>query len=101
MPLPATPAWPAGVWNVEAFAHGTMSPICFAPRGRDHQTPHEQDEIYVVVGGSGILVIEDECAAFATGDVLFVAAGRTHRFVDFSDDPATWALSWGPKGGER
>jgi uncharacterized protein YjlB len=33
--------------------------------------------------------------------VLFVPAGTTHRFEDFSADFATWVVFWGPQGGER
>jgi hypothetical protein len=31
---------------------------------------------------------------------LFVAAGQTHRFEDFSDDFAVWVFFYGPDGGE-
>jgi hypothetical protein len=34
------------------------------------------------------------------GEVLFVATGVKHRFIDFSDDFATWVFFYGPKGGE-
>jgi len=38
--------------------------------------------------------------SFAPGDVLFVPAGRSHHFEEFSDDLAVWVLFWGPEGGE-
>lgn len=100
LPLPATPAWPEGVWDKTVFEHGTMSVIVFTPRGHDYQTSHEQDEIYVVVQGSGSLLIEETSFRFAAGDVLFVPARKQHRFVDFSQDLVTWAIFWGPAGGE-
>ena len=100
VPLPATDTWPAGVWDIEAFAHGTMSVVFFAPRGVDHQTSHAQDELYIVVSGNGVLVVGDARSPFEAGDVLFVRAGQLHRFEDFSDDLVTWAVFWGPKGGE-
>jgi hypothetical protein len=34
------------------------------------------------------------------GTLLFVAAGRPHRFEDFTADFATWVLFYGPEGGE-
>lgn len=37
----------------------------------------------------------------AAGDTLFVAAGVTHRFEQFSDDFVTWVVFYGPQGGER
>ena len=100
LPLPATPAWPEGVWDETMFEHGTMSVIVFTPRGRDYQTSHSQDELYVVMKGSGTLMIGDVPHAFGAGDVLFVPAETQHRFVDFTDDLTTWAIFWGPKGGE-
>jgi mannose-6-phosphate isomerase-like protein (cupin superfamily) len=100
LPLPSTPAWPEGVWDKTVFEHGTMSVIIFTPRGHDYQTEHSQDELYVVMRGSGILLIEDRPNSFGEGDVLFVPANTEHRFVDFTDDLITWAIFWGPPGGE-
>lgn len=101
LPLPATETWPEGVWDVEAMARGAMSVILFAPRGKDYQTSHEQDELYIVMKGSGVLLVEEERVEFGTGDVLFVAAGKVHRFVEFTEDLVTWAVFWGPVGGEN
>lgn len=86
--------------------HGTMTLRYYAPRGADPQTPHDQDEIYIVASGRGTVLrgpSEDalERRTFATGDTIFVAAGQVHRFVDFSDDFATWVVFWGPQGGEN
>lgn len=100
LPLPATSRWPEGVWDIEALTHGTMSVILFTPRGKDYQTSHEQDELYIVMNGGGVLLIEEQPHSFTTGDVLFVPARAAHRFVDFSDDLVTWAIFWGPRGGE-
>jgi mannose-6-phosphate isomerase-like protein (cupin superfamily) len=101
LPLAATSTWPEGVWDRTMFEHGTMSVIVFTPRGRDYQTKHSQDELYVVMKGSGTLMIADVPHAFGGGDVLFVPAETQHRFVEFTDDLVTWAIFWGPKGGER
>ena len=100
IPLPPTSKWPHGVWDVEAFAHGTMSLLLFAPRVRDYQTPHTQDELYIVLRGHGEFLLAGQRLAFQAGDVLFVAAGQEHRFENFSDDLTTWAVFWGPQDGE-
>ncbi|MBK8324848.1 MAG: cupin domain-containing protein [Betaproteobacteria bacterium] len=81
--------------------HGTMRVGIYAPRGADPQSPHDQDELYLVIRGTGHFVKNAERIAFSPGDVLFVEAGATHRFEDFSDDFETWVVFWGPKGGER
>ena len=100
LPLPATEKWPKGIWDIEAFKHGTMSLLLFTPRGKDYQTCHNKDELYVIFKGTGELVIEKERLSFNPGDVLFVPAGKEHHFENFSDDLITWAVFWGPKGGE-
>ena len=87
LPLPATADWPEGVWDVQAFAHGSMSAILFAPRGTDYQSMHEQDELYLVLKGNGVLVIDGSRHSFVAGDALFVAANTNHRFVEFTE---TW-----------
>ena len=68
--------------------------------GEDLQTPHEQDELYVVVSGSGDFVLGGERISFTSGDVLFARAGIEHRFENISQDFATWVIFYGPKGGE-
>ncbi|MEQ4208430.1 cupin domain-containing protein [Actinopolymorpha sp. B17G11] len=85
---------------VVALAHGSMRVELFAPRGVDTQSPHPQDELYLVSRGTSRFVndgVETLCQA---GDVLFVKAGVEHRFVDFSADFETWVIFWGPDGGE-
>lgn len=101
MPLPANEKWREGVWDVEAFKHGTMLLEVFAPRHRDYQTPHTQDELYFVMRGQGEFVLGGERTDFRAGDALFVPAGQVHRFENFSDDFVTWVVFWGPEGGER
>jgi mannose-6-phosphate isomerase-like protein (cupin superfamily) len=101
LPLPATGKWPLGVWDTEAMAHGTMSLEIFAPKETDFQTPHEQDELYIVMSGSGEFVSDGVSYDFAPGDVLFVPAGVEHRFVRFTPDFVTWVVFYGLKGGEN
>ena len=100
LPLPATEKWKDGVWNMEAFRHGTLSLEIFAPKTADYQTPHAQDELYVVIRGSGEFVKEGQRCVFQAGDALFVEAGKEHRFENFSDDFVTWVIFYGPPGGE-
>ncbi len=80
--------------------HGTMRVGIYAPRGSDEQTPHDQDELYIVISGSGLFQRDETRQPFKPGDALFVPAGMTHRFVEFTDDFATWVVFWGPPGGE-
>jgi mannose-6-phosphate isomerase-like protein (cupin superfamily) len=96
---------PEGARSALLMQHGTMTLRYYAPRGRDPQTPHAQDEIYVVVSGTGTFALgRDEGALerkpFGPGDAIFAPAGWIHRFEGFTDDFATWVVFWGPKGGE-
>ncbi|HEV3122039.1 MAG TPA: cupin domain-containing protein [Isosphaeraceae bacterium] len=92
---------PEGKAFVVAYARGTLSVELYAPRGTDPQTPHTQDEVYVVVRGRGIFFNGGTRQRFEAGDLLFVAAGVEHRFEDFSDDLAVWVIFYGPEGGEK
>jgi mannose-6-phosphate isomerase-like protein (cupin superfamily) len=46
----------------------------------DRQQPHEWDEIYVVLEGSGVLDVEGESIQLSEGGAAFVRAGADHRF---------------------
>ena len=82
------------------MAHGSMTVELYKPVGRDPQQPHEQDELYIVVAGTGVFAKAGERRPFAPGDVIFVEARVEHRFEEFSEDFETWVVFWGPKGGE-
>jgi mannose-6-phosphate isomerase-like protein (cupin superfamily) len=92
LPLPANEKWKDGVWDVEAFKKGAVSLVFFAPNKIDYQTFHDEDEFYFIARGKGEIVIEGERFACETGDAFFVAAKVPHRFENFSDDFATWAV---------
>jgi mannose-6-phosphate isomerase-like protein (cupin superfamily) len=49
----------------------------------DLQRPHQDDEIYVVLEGSGTLEVEGESVPVAEGNALFVHAGAEHRFTSY------------------
>ena len=46
----------------------------------DRQQPHEDDEIYIVLEGQGILDVEGKQVPVTEGDAVFVEAGAEHRF---------------------
>ena len=80
--------------------HGSMSVEIYRPVKVDTQNPHQQDELYVIISGSGEFLNDGKRSYFNLGDVLFVPAGIEHRFENFTDDFATWVIFYGPKGGE-
>ena len=78
---------------------GDLSVEYYAPQGTDPQEPHRQDELYVIISGSGQFYCDGKRRPFAAGDVLFVPAGIEHRFENFSKDFSTWVIFYGPDGG--
>lgn len=94
LPGPVTQRWPEGERFARAFARGGVSVELYAPVGSDPQTPHDEDELYFIVAGSGVLTIDGAEHAFAPGDMLFVPARAEHRFTRFSDGFMAWALFW-------
>ena len=49
----------------------------------DHQSPHEDDEVYVVLEGSGVLTVEEQRIQVEKGKAAFVPAGAEHRFTGY------------------
>lgn len=49
----------------------------------DRQQPHEHDEVYVVLEGSGVLEVEGATIPVAEGSAVFVEAGADHRFTAY------------------
>ena len=91
---------PAGEHSVSALRRGSLNVKLSLPVPPNRQTPHEQDEIYVIVRGRGVLLHDGKRDRFESGDLLFVAAGTEHRFEDFTEDLAVWVVFYGPQGGE-
>src|SRR5689334_20083071 len=46
----------------------------------DRQQPHADDELYVVLEGSGVLQVEGKDVPVSEGSAVFVEAGADHRF---------------------
>ncbi|MGZ4302047.1 MAG: cupin domain-containing protein [Gaiellaceae bacterium] len=49
----------------------------------DRQQPHEDDELYVVLEGTGVLEVEAEQVPVREGTAVFVEAGAEHRFTAY------------------
>src|SRR5438128_1326128 len=84
LPGPPAPGWPDGETFTRALAHGSMSVELYAPVGTDPQTPHAQDELYLVHAGRAVFVLDGQRHAVGPGTVFFVPAGAPHRFVEFT-----------------
>jgi mannose-6-phosphate isomerase-like protein (cupin superfamily) len=49
----------------------------------DRQQPHADDELYVVLEGTGVLEVEGDEVAVREGTAVFVEAGADHRFTAY------------------
>jgi mannose-6-phosphate isomerase-like protein (cupin superfamily) len=49
----------------------------------DRQQPHEDDELYVVLEGRGVLEVEGQSTEVEEGSSVFVPAGAEHRFTGY------------------
>lgn len=62
----------------------------------DDQTPHKQDEAYLVLGGHGILTIDGRPSKVQPGDLIFVPRCADHRFSDISEEGLSLLVIFGP-----
>jgi mannose-6-phosphate isomerase-like protein (cupin superfamily) len=92
---------PNGERFATVFTHGSLEIEIYAPRGTDPQNPHTRDELYFVATGSGEFVCGESRQSFGPTDILFAAAGVSHRFENFTDDLVVWVMFYGPEGGEQ
>ena len=86
---------PAGEHAVTVLKRGTLDVALSAPSAPVQQTPHAQDEVYVVVRGRGVLSHDGKRDPIEEGDLLFVAAGVEHQIVETSENFAVWRIFYG------
>ncbi|MBO3750506.1 cupin domain-containing protein [Streptosporangiaceae bacterium NEAU-GS5] len=72
--------------SVPALSFGTYS----IPAGKpDEQSPHREDEIYVVTRGRGSFTAGGRTVEVGPGTAIFVPAGEAHRFHEITEDLVT------------
>ncbi|WP_109508732.1 cupin domain-containing protein [Nocardioides speluncae] len=91
-----------GATYVEHWATPDLSVGTYSLRAgaADPQSPHTEDEVYVVTGGRGRFTSDGRTVDVAAGTVLFVGAGEVHRFHDIVEDLAVLVF-FGPAYGSR
>jgi mannose-6-phosphate isomerase-like protein (cupin superfamily) len=92
---------PQGKYFATLFTHGSLTLEIYGPEAVDRQQPHLQDELYLIISGTGIFVHEATEKVFQPGDAIFVPAGNRHHFKNFSANFKTWVIFYGPPGGEK
>ncbi|MDB5120402.1 MAG: algA [Sphingobacteriales bacterium] len=79
----------------QVMKNGTMTVEIYKPDQVDLQQPHTQDEIYIIISGTGNFYNNGIISEFKPLDVLFVLAGVEHQFQNFTDDFTTWVIFYG------
>jgi mannose-6-phosphate isomerase-like protein (cupin superfamily) len=64
----------------------SVGTYCLPAGGADEQSPHTEDEIYIVTAGRAKLVSGAEEAEVRPGSVIYVPAGEVHRFTDIAEN---------------
>jgi mannose-6-phosphate isomerase-like protein (cupin superfamily) len=64
----------------------SVGTYCIPVGGVDDQTPHHEDEIYVVVRGRAVLETDSGSAEVAAGSVIYVPADERHTFTKIAED---------------
>ena len=101
----------AGVWNLPTGAPYdwvenlrmpdlSVGTYCIPVGGLDDQSPHTENEVYVVTAGRAKIVTPDGASQVGPGSVIFVPAGEEHRFDDVTEDLALLVV-FGPAYGSR
>lgn len=71
------------------------------PAGADDpQCPHTEDEVYVILGGRGVVRTEHGDDVAEPGVALFVPAGERHRFVEVTETLSMYVV-FAPAEGTR
>jgi mannose-6-phosphate isomerase-like protein (cupin superfamily) len=88
-PADGEPVYWADQFRVPDLSVGTY---CIPAGGVDRQSPHTEDEIYVVTSGRATLESGGDRAGVGPGSLIYVPAGEEHRFVDVTEDLALLVL---------
>jgi quercetin dioxygenase-like cupin family protein len=64
----------------------------------DEQKPHTEDEVYFVTRGRARFQAGESAQDVKAGSIIFVEAGREHRFVDIAEDLEALVIFTPPEG---
>lgn len=65
----------------------------------DDQQPHAEDEVYVVLAGSGLFTASGQTVPVTPATTLYVPRGEEHRFHDVTADLTVLVLFAPPYSG--
>ena len=71
---------------------------CLGAGVDDPQSPHTEDEIYVVAAGRGAIELDGVAHAIEPGSVISIPRDVAHKFVDITEDLALVVVFGPPEG---
>lgn len=91
-----------GATYIEHLATRDLSVGTYSLRAgaTDGQSPHSEDEVYVVTRGRALFTSGAQTVEVTPGIVLFVPAHEQHRFHDIAED-LSLLVFFGPAEGSR
>lgn len=78
----------------------SLGTYCLRAGATDPQTPHDEDEVYVVTAGRAQFTGGGRTIEVGPGSTWFVPAHEEHRFHDITED-LTVLVFFGPAEGTR
>ena len=73
-----------------------------AAGAKDNQSAHDEDEVYLVLGGRAVLIVDGEETALSQGSIIYVPADTDHEFIQIEEDLSLLVFfgSGGPSGAQ-
>ena len=84
--VPVARATPNGYQEFLRVPALSIGVYVLAPGSSDRQSPHSEDEVYYVVRGRARFRQGEEEFPIASGDVLYVPARVSHRFLAIEEE---------------
>jgi mannose-6-phosphate isomerase-like protein (cupin superfamily) len=86
-------AFPEGLGEPFSHLYGHLAGNGIMDGGRQGHR-HPSAEIYLVLEGDGLVIIDDEEAAVRAGDVIEIPRNAAHTMENRSGRPLTWLAIW-------
>lgn len=79
-------------------AQNTQIVVMIIPPGGEigMETHPDNDQVLLLVAGTGKVILNGEEAPYETGDVVLVRAGTEHNFVNTGDEPLKIVTTYSP-----